>query len=179
MPSSTITVGDMIYDVTVHFTKITEYGVSLMAALSRQAPVPLAGARADVAFEGVSRGPRIKGKVTGTDYLYLRADGHNDIHIHGQFETDAGTVAFFAQGVSTPAANGKQFLEAWNVTLSSQCPAYTWVNELPVWTQGVCNIGESEIVVQGYATSEIQMPASPAPSTPPAPSGPSGAKEGG
>jgi len=152
MEATKITVGDLLYDVTVKFTNIIEYGVGLKPLLTRESPPPLTGARVDVFFEGTSRG-KIQGKVIGTDYLYIRADGRNDVHIHGRFETEDGAkIAFFAQGVSTPAPGGK-FLEAWTVTLSTSHSAYEWVNELPVWTQGVCNIGEAEIVVKGYATS--------------------------
>ena len=45
MASTTITVGELIYDVTINFTKVTEYGVSMEALVTGQAPPPPEGAR--------------------------------------------------------------------------------------------------------------------------------------
>jgi hypothetical protein len=153
MSSVTITVGELLYDMTVHFTQTTEYGVSLEAVMSGQAVVPPAGIRIDVAFEGVSRGPKIKGTVRGVDYLYLRADGQNQVHIHGEIATDDGAkIAFFAEGVSVPeqGANPPKIREAWKGTLTTTSPAYAWVNQLSVWNQGTCTPQEQEIVFEGY-----------------------------
>ncbi len=63
MSSATIPVGELLYEVTAHFTKVTEYGVSLEAVRSGQVAPPPAGARFDLAFEGAARGPKLKGTV--------------------------------------------------------------------------------------------------------------------
>jgi hypothetical protein len=153
MSSATITVGELLYDMTVHFTQTTEYGVSLEAVMSGQAVVPPAGIRIDVAFEGISRGPKIKGTVKGVDYLYFRADGQNQVHIHGGIPTPDGTkIAFFAEGVSVPeqGTSPAKIREAWKATLTTTSPAYAWVNQLTVWNQGTCTPQEREIVFKGY-----------------------------
>ena len=84
MPSTAISVGELIYEVTVQFTKITEYGVSMEALASGQAAPPPEGARVDVHFEGASRGPRLKGTINGVDYINMRADGRVQLHIHAE-----------------------------------------------------------------------------------------------
>ena len=64
---STIEVGDLLYEYTVKFTEVTEYGVNLEALLAGEAAPPVEGARFDVAFEGESTGPRLKGNVKGVE----------------------------------------------------------------------------------------------------------------
>ena len=49
---SMIEVGDLLYEYTVKFTGMTDYGVSLHALMAGDAAPPAEGARFDVAFEG-------------------------------------------------------------------------------------------------------------------------------
>ena len=71
----TIPVGEHLYEVSVKFTRVSEFGVSMEALSSGKVPPPPEGARFDVAFESNSSGPKLKGTVTGVDYLHVRADG--------------------------------------------------------------------------------------------------------
>jgi hypothetical protein len=57
---SQIEVGDLLYRVSVKFTRVAEYGVSIEALMGGQAPPPQ-GARFDVAFEGTSKGDKLNG----------------------------------------------------------------------------------------------------------------------
>ena len=43
--------GELVYEYTLRFTKVTYYGVPLAALLSSEAAPHVAGARIDVAFE--------------------------------------------------------------------------------------------------------------------------------
>jgi hypothetical protein len=152
MSSATITVGELLYDVTAHFTKVTEYGVSLEAVASGQTPPPPPGARFDVAFEGISRGPKLKGTLAGVDYLQVRADGRIQLHIHAELTTDGGEkIAFFADGVSTPEQGTGLSQIRENVTLTTSSPTYSWVNQLQVWAQGTVDLAKGEVNVKGYA----------------------------
>lgn len=152
MSSATINIGELLYDVTVHFTKVTEYGVSLEAVLSGQVVPPPAGARFDVAFEGISRGPKIKGTATGVDYLHVRADGRIQLHIHAELTTEDGEkIALFADGVATPEQGTAVMQLRENVTLTTSSPAYTWVNPLQVWAQGTVDSAKGEVNIKGYA----------------------------
>ena len=49
---STIEVGEKLYEYTVKFTGVTEYGVSLESLLAGKVAPPPEGARFDVYFEG-------------------------------------------------------------------------------------------------------------------------------
>ncbi len=74
----TVEVGELLYEYKVKLTGMTEYGVSFQSLMAGAAAPPPEGARFDVPFEGVSNGPKLKGKVTGVDYLRIRADGRFD-----------------------------------------------------------------------------------------------------
>lgn len=110
---STIEVGELLYEYTVKFTGMTEYGVSLESLMAGKVPPPPEGARFDVAFEGASNGPKLKGKVTGVDYLRIRADGRFELHIHAEITADDGQkIALHADGVGVLPASLRKSLVA-------------------------------------------------------------------
>ena len=152
MPSVTISVGEHLYDLTVNFTKVTEYGLSLEALVAGKTTPPPEGARFDVAFEGVVRGPKLKGTVAGVDYIHVRADGRFQLHIHAEITTEDGEkIAYFADGVATPEEGGSVAQLRENVTLTTSSHAYAWVNQLPVWVRGAADLAKQQVNVKGYA----------------------------
>lgn len=154
MPSATISVREHLYDLTVNFTKVTEYGLSLEALVAGKTTPPPEGARFDVAFEGVARGSKLKGTVAGVDYIHVRADGRFQLHIHAEITTEDGEkIAYFADGVATPeeGTSVAQFQERANVTLTTSSHAYAWVNQLPVWVRGTVDLAKQQVNVKGYA----------------------------
>jgi hypothetical protein len=78
---SAIEVGEQLYEYTVKFTRLTEYGISMESLMARGVAPPPEGARFDVAFEGSSLGPKHKGDVIGIDYVQVRADGRFQLHL--------------------------------------------------------------------------------------------------
>lgn len=64
-----IEVGELIYEATLQITGMTESGVSFEALMAGRVPPPAEGSRFDVAFKGVAKGPKMKSKVKGIDYL--------------------------------------------------------------------------------------------------------------
>ena len=154
MTSVTISVGEHLYDLRVNFTKITEYGVSLEALVAGKTTPPPEGARFDVAFEGVARGPKLKGTVAGVDYIHVRADGRFQLHIHAEITTEDGEkIAYFGDGVATPetGTNVTQLRENVTVTLTTSSQAYAWVNQLQVWVQGTVDLEKQQVDAKGYA----------------------------
>ena len=145
-------IGELLYDATVHFTRITEYGLSLTAFLSSQAAPPSAGARIDVAFEGSISGPKLKGHASGVDYVYIRADGQVKLHIHAEITTDDGEkIAFLADGVASPEQGSSLLQIRESVTLTTSSPAYAWVNRVVGWGQGAVDPAKGEVRVKVYA----------------------------
>lgn len=152
MPSFTISVGEHLYDMRVNFTKITEYGSSLEALVAGKTTPPPEGARIDVAFEGVVRGPKLKGTVAGVDYIHVRADRRFQLHIHAEITTEDGEkIAYFADGVATPEEGTSVAQLRENVTLTTSSHAYAWVNQLQVWVRGTVDLEKQQVNVKGYA----------------------------
>ena len=149
---STIEVGELLYEYTVRFTGMTEYGVSLESLMSGEAAPPPEGARFDVAFEGASNGPKLKCQVTGVDYLRIRADGRFELHIHAEITAEEGQkIALHADGVALPRKGSSIADLRENVTLFTSSQDYTWVNALQVWATGTVDIAEQVVQLKGYA----------------------------
>lgn len=150
--SINITVGEFLFEVNAHFTKVTEYGVSLEALLGGQEAPPPEGARFDVAFEGAVQGSKLKGEIAGIDYLHIRADGRAQLHIHGLISADDDVrISYSAEGVSAPEEDTGLLQVRENATMITSFPTYAWVNQLAVWIQGVVNPATGEINLKGYA----------------------------
>jgi hypothetical protein len=75
MNSQTISAGELIYEAEIQITGLVEYGVSMEALSSGEIAPPPEGARFDQPFNGSIQGPKLSGRISGTDYLYVRADG--------------------------------------------------------------------------------------------------------
>jgi len=149
---STIEVGELLYEYTVKITGMTEYGVSLESLMAGEVAPPPEGARFDVAFEGASSGPKLKGKVTGVDYLRIRADGRFQLHIHAEITADDGQkIALHADGVALPRKGSSIADLRENVTLSTSSKDYTWVNALQVWGIGTVDLAEQVVQLKGYS----------------------------
>ena len=151
MTTSNITVGELVYEITVDFTGVTEFGASMADILSGQAAPPPGGARFDVAFEGSATGPKLDGTVKGVEYLNIRADGRVDKHIHAVITTkDDQKISLFADGVST-AQEGSPILQLReNHTLTSSSPDYAWVNALQIWAIGTVDTAQGRVNIKGY-----------------------------
>ncbi|NES00117.1 MAG: hypothetical protein F6J86_41020, partial [Symploca sp. SIO1B1] len=67
-----VNVGDLICEIEMKFTKVTEYGINLNDLRSGAADIHPSGVRFDFVFDGIVRGSRLNGTITGIDYLYIR-----------------------------------------------------------------------------------------------------------
>jgi uncharacterized protein DUF3237 len=145
-----IPLGELLYEYTPVITQVVEYGESMEALTSRQAPPPAEGARFDVYFEGPVTGRKLSGSVKGVDYLHFRADGRFQLNIHAEITTDDGKkIALAADGVALGEAPMLQLRE--NVTLTTSHPEHAWVNTLQIWAPGTVDLATGEIRVKGYA----------------------------
>jgi Protein of unknown function (DUF3237) len=149
---STIEVGELLYEYTVKFTGLTEYGVSFESLMAGEVAPPPPGARFDVWFEGASSGPKVKGKVTGVDYLHVRADGRFQLHIHAEITADDGQkISLYADGVAVLRKGSSIADLRENVTLCTSSKDYTWVNALQVWGIGTVDLTEQVVRLKGYS----------------------------
>jgi hypothetical protein len=152
MTLETITVGELIYEATIYFTNIVEYGVSMEALSSGKITIPSEGARFDYEFQGDVHGSKLRGKITGTDHLYVRADGLFQLHIHAQIRTDDGyNISFSSEGVSIQSEDSKETQLRAAVSLFSSVESYKWVNKLQVWAIGSLDPEKGQASVKAYA----------------------------
>jgi hypothetical protein len=144
--------GELLYEYTVSITGLTEYGFAFAPLMAGAAVPPPEGARFDVAFAGEASGPRLRGRVTGVDYLRVRADGRFELHIHAEIVAAGGCrISLHADGVALPRAQGGVADLRENVTLATSAPEYAWVNALQIWGVGTVDLAEQVIHVKGYA----------------------------
>lgn len=143
--------GEFLYEAKIHFTEVVEYGASMEVLSSESTALPSEGARFDFAFQGSVLGPRLSGRMAGTDYLYVRADGRIQLHIHAQITTDNGVnISFLADGVSTQEEGAKASQLRAAISLFTSSPEYIWLNKLQVWALGTIDSEKGEVLVKAY-----------------------------
>jgi hypothetical protein len=142
--------GEKIYEYDLDVTGVTDYGVTLQSIISGQSKIPPQGARIDVAFAGHATG-RLTGRVTGVDYLRIRADGRIDLDIRATIETkDGHRIALSADGVGMPRA-AEPIADLYeNVSLTTAAESYAWVNTRQVWGVGTVNFATGKIHIDAF-----------------------------
>lgn len=142
--------GEKIYEYDLTVTGVTDYGIALQAIVSGETRIPPQGVRIDVAFEGHATG-RLAGRVSGVDYLGIRADGCMNLDIHAVVQTDDGQrIALAADGVATPRGAEPIADLHENVRLSTASEKYSWVNTRQIWGVGTVNLAEGKIHIAGF-----------------------------
>ena len=143
----------LIYEAEIQFTGIVDYGVGMEALTSGQATIPLAGARFDQTFEGTLHGPRLRGQISGTDYLYVRADGLFQLHLHAQVTTEDGTkISMSSEGISMQVEGQRETQLRAAVSLFTASESYSWLNRLRLWAVGTLDPVQGTALVRAYAT---------------------------
>ncbi len=148
----TMSVQELIYNETVQITGQTDFGIGMQSALSGAREIPPEGLRFDIDFAGELTGPKLKGKIAGTDYVLLRGDGVSKLHIHAVITTDDGErIAFYGDGVAIvqPGASEMQVRE--NIALHTASPKYSWVNRLQIWVTGQGDLSTGKLTLKGYS----------------------------
>ena len=150
--SETISVQELIYNETAQITGQIDFGIDMQSVLSGAREVPPEGLRFDIGFEGELTGPKLSGKIAGTDYVLLRGDGVAKLHIHAVITTDDGErIAFYGDGIAIvqPGAPSMQLRE--NIALHTAAPKYSWVNHLQIWATGQGDLSTGQITLKGYS----------------------------
>jgi hypothetical protein len=144
--------GELIYEYSPQVTRVVDYGASADALFSGQVSPPPEGARIDFYLEGPVIGPKLKGTINGVDYLYFRADGRAQLHIHGEITTEGGKkIALAADGIAVREEGSSVCQLRENVTLLTNHIELAWVNALQVWATGTVDVANGQVRVKGYA----------------------------
>lgn len=141
---------ELFFEERIHLTNISEYGIRWSDITSGKAAPGQEGARFDLEFEGLVNGPRIKGKIKGTDYLEVRADGKFMLNIQAAIVTDDGKrIAVREDGILYPAENGKAHIQL-NLQFTTHHPEYTWINNVQGWAICEVDMQRGEVQVKVY-----------------------------
>jgi hypothetical protein len=144
--------GELVYEYTPRVTRVVEYGVSAHALFSGEATPGPEGGRVDFYLEGPVTGPKLKGTVVGVDYLYFRADGRAELHIHAEITTEDGKrISLAAGGVARPERGSSIVQLRENVTLLTSEREFAWVNGLQLWATGTVDVASGQVHVKAYA----------------------------
>src|SRR5437588_1973046 len=144
--------GELVYEYTLLVTRVVEYGASANTLLSGQASPAPEGARIDFYLEGSVIGPKLTGTVKGVDYLYFRADGRAQLHIHAEITTEDGKkIALAADGIAIPAQGSPVFQLRANVTLLTNPPDLAMVDAIHVCATGTVDVSNGQVRVKAYA----------------------------
>jgi len=142
----------LIYKAEIHFTDIVDFGVRMEDLSSGKVAIPPGGARFDQTFEGILHGPFVRGRITGTDYLYVRADGLFQLHLHGRITTEDGSrISLFSEGISRQETGEPVAQLRSAVTLFTSSEAYEWLNRLQLWAMGTFDPISVEARISAYS----------------------------
>ncbi|MBN1967702.1 MAG: DUF3237 family protein [Anaerolineae bacterium] len=151
MSDQSLAHGELLYELSLHFTQVIEYGVSFGALLAGQVAPPPEGARFDAYVAGTATGEKINAAVEAIDYITVRADGKFTLHIHGRMTTaDGATIAFFIPGQGIPEPSGVAQLRELAEHHSSH-EAYRWLNLTNAFIEGWANPATGELQLKAYA----------------------------
>lgn len=143
-------IGEQIYKYNVDVLEIIDFGQKLSHFVSGKVPVKPYGARVDAHVSGTVEG-RLAGKITGSDFLYLRPDGRMELDIRARIECEDGCrVALHAAGVGSLRDNEPAIDLVEHVRLYSAFEQYEWVNGRQIWAHGVANLSSGKLVTTGY-----------------------------
>jgi hypothetical protein len=145
-------VASLLYAGEYRRTGQVDYGATLEALVTGQVPIPAAGARVDIHFEGKLHGPKLNGYLIGVDYLLVRADGRCDLNMHARIDTqDGARIAFWSDGIFVPPTDGSGIAQIReNVRLTTADPRYQWVNTLQVWLTGHIDLAKETIHARAF-----------------------------
>lgn len=145
--------GELIYEYVpqVTITEVVEFGASADAVLSGTVAPPGEGARFDFKLEGHVAGPNLSGTLKGVDYLHIRADGRAELHIHAGIATEDGMrISLAASGIAFRNDGSPVLQLRENVTLTSNHPELSWVNQLQIWASGTVDVSTGQVWVKAY-----------------------------
>jgi hypothetical protein len=150
--SETMTVQERIYDATMQITGMVDFGLDLKTVMTGKAQIPPQGLRFNTAFQGELQGPKLAGRISGTDYVLIRPDGVGVLDVHAVVTTtDGERIALRASGtlMQQPDSSVGQIRE--NITLQTASAKYGWVNSLQCWAAGTSDLSTGRVLMKVFA----------------------------
>lgn len=136
---------ELLFEEELQLTNIHEYGTKWDELTTGKVTPGPEGVRFDLDFEGTINGPQINGKIKGTDYLEVRADGKFMLNIHATVITNDGKhIAVREDGILFPKENGKANIQL-NLQFTTHHPEYSWMNNVQGWA--ICEVDMQKGIV--------------------------------
>lgn len=135
----------LLFEEQVVLSDFVEYGFSMQDLVNGES-IPNEGARFDIFFEGDLIGEKINGKISGVDYLEVRADGRFFLNLHAKILTDDGAqIQVTETGIND---NGSLKL---NMEFHTNDQRYSWLNRAQVLGLGTVDFHTGQAIVKGYS----------------------------
>lgn len=148
--SASMAVQEFLYDVAGQITKTTDFGIDVQA--SARTPSPPQGLRFDFEWRAELTGPKINGKLVGTDYAFTRSDGVTLIDSHAVLTTPEGDrIAIRTEGISTRQEGAAVFQQRENISFYTASKRYAWVNLIQAWATGTVDMSTGRFDLKGYS----------------------------
>jgi hypothetical protein len=149
--SETMVVQEHLCDETSQLTETIDFGIDLQSLLSGRTPVPPQGVRFNTDFRGDITGPKLSGKVVGTNYWTWRADGVGIMNVQAVLTTVEGAkIAVHADGIFTGEQGSAVYQLREKVSLYTASVKYSWVNRILIWGTGTLDLSTRKTAVKGY-----------------------------
>ncbi|KAB7530284.1 DUF3237 family protein [Flagellimonas olearia] len=135
----------LLFEEQVVLSDFVEYGFSMQDLVNGE-PIPTEGARFDIYFEGDLIGEKINGKISGVDYLEVRADGRFFLDLHAKILTDDGAQIQVTETGINDHGNLKL-----NMEFHTNDERYSWLNRAQVLGLGTVDFNTGKALVKGYS----------------------------
>jgi hypothetical protein len=150
--SETVVVQEFLYDAVIQLADVIDFGIDLESLAMGRAQIPPQGLRFDTIFQGEFTGPKLKGKLAGTDYWTWRPDGVGLVHVHTVLTTaDGDRIAYHATGAFKGEAGSMVFQLRENIGFHTAAAQHDWVNRLQGWGTGTIDMTVRKLVMKVYA----------------------------
>jgi len=150
--SETMAVQEHLYDAAAQLAEPIDFGLDLRAVMSGGKPIPAEGLRLNYNFQAELTGPKLKGKMVGTDYFLLRADGLGIVNAQAVLTTVEGDrIAYHADGITNSPPQGSTVVQVReNVTFHTANPKYSWINHVLCRVTGTIDLATGKGSMKGY-----------------------------
>jgi len=102
-------------------------------------------------LQGILRGLKLKGLADGIEYIFIRPDGTNQLHLHGKITTvDGVNISLWSERVSLQPIKIQELLVRSTISRFTLSKTYQWLYRLQVWAVGSLKKDLGEVKIRAY-----------------------------
>jgi hypothetical protein len=150
--SEMMAVQEHLYDETGQMAEAIDFGIDAQSLFSGRTPVAPQGVRINTNYQSEITGPKLKGKLVGTNYMLWRADGVGIANVQAVLTTREGErIVYHADRIFTAEQGSPIYQLRESLNFYTACPKYSWVNRLLIWGTGTIDLSTRKIALRVYA----------------------------